>query len=200
MIRPSAMTTAGIGLTVRAGRAVVVVLTGTRRAPAIVLRHEIDLGDPWLPESLHPYHRELGDPSPAAAAVRRRGCSAARRSTRRALRTFVRDMRSHGFHARDAGVVTPIVRDPARVAGAHARAHAAERALYVDAVLAALRACGVRAEILLDRTVRSTAVRRLRRPRRDVDASLRTFSHTVGTPWRAQEKAAVLAAWMSLPG
>ena len=44
-------TTAAVGLKVRAGRAVVVILEGTRAAPAIALRHEIELADAWVPES-----------------------------------------------------------------------------------------------------------------------------------------------------
>jgi hypothetical protein len=190
---------AGIGLSVRTGRAVVAILVGTQGAPEIVLRHEIDLGDPWVPESLHPYHRELGDRSAAAIAARRRGCRAALRSTRRAIRALVREMRSHGLQPRSAGVVTNGSVGVSRRAGAHARAHAAERALYVEAVLAALRASGVRATTLADRAVRGAAVRRLRRSRTEIDATLRRLSHTVGTPWRAPEKAATLGAWMALP-
>ncbi len=44
-------TMAAVGLKVRAGRAVVVILEGTRAAPAIALRHEIELADAWVPES-----------------------------------------------------------------------------------------------------------------------------------------------------
>jgi hypothetical protein len=68
---------AAIGLTVRPGRAVVVILKGTRRAPEIVLRHESDLVDAWVQDSLHPYHQELGARGPVGEMARRRGCEMA---------------------------------------------------------------------------------------------------------------------------
>ena len=51
--------------------------------------------------------------------------------------------------------------DPARVAGAHARAHAEERKLYREAVQGALAAAGLRAAMLLGASVRSAAVAQL---------------------------------------
>ncbi len=79
---------AAVGLSVRPGRAVVVVLRGSRRAPEIVVRYEIQLADPWMPESLHPYHQELGAAGAASAVrARRRGCRAAQKATSRAIRT-----------------------------------------------------------------------------------------------------------------
>ena len=87
------------------GRAVVVVLRGTRRLPLIVVRYDIQLADPWVPESLHPYHHELGDSGPAGGRARRRGCQAAQKASRRAVRALVGEMRSHGLEPCGAGVV-----------------------------------------------------------------------------------------------
>ena len=73
---------------------------------------------------------------------------------------------------------------------------AAETALYRKAVARALGACGLRPATHLDADVRARAVAQLGP---DVDATLKAFSHRVGTPWRAQEKQAALAAWLALP-
>jgi hypothetical protein len=189
------MTAAGVGLVVRPGRATVVILQGTRRLPAMVLRHEIDLGDVWVPESLHPYHRELGDPGPAGTRARQRGCAAARRASSRAIRRLVGDMRSHGFAPHGMAIVRSGSTKTTDALGAHARAHAEERRLYGDAVEAALGACGLRATSFVAEDLRALATKRVA----DVDATLRAFSHVVGTPWRAQEKHAALAAWLVLP-
>ncbi len=190
--------TAAVGLKVRTGRAVVVILEGTRAAPAIALRHEIELADAWVPESLHPYHQELGDAGAAGAVARRRGCAAARRATRRAIRKLVKEARAHGFQPRGAGVVARSLVDPALVAGAHARAHVEDDRLYHEAVKDALAACDLRVATFLEGDLRRAAVERLGRTPREIDASLRAFSHVVGTPWRALEKNAALAAWLSL--
>jgi hypothetical protein len=190
---------AAVGFTVRTGRAVTVVVQGTRRAPTLVLRHDIGLADPWVPESGHPYHRELGDHGPAGEQARRRGCDAARRASRRAIGTFLTGARAHGIEPRVAAIVTSSLIDPERVPGAHARAHAQEDRLYRDAVEEALADCGVRIVTFLDKDVRVEADRRLARAGRPIDETLKVFSHVVGTPWSAPEKQAALAAWLVLP-
>lgn len=187
-----------MGLSVRTGRAVVVVLRGTRRTPEIVVRYEIQLADPWVPESMHPYHHELGDGGPAGAQARRRGCQAARKASRRAVRTLVGDMRSHRLRPCGAGVVVSSLLDPMRVAGAHPRAHAQEGKLYREAVEAALGGCGLQFETLLEKNLRIVAAERLGQTAQQIDATLKAFSHEVGTPWRAPEKLAALAAWLVL--
>jgi hypothetical protein len=188
-----------MGIALRPGRAVVVVLGGTRRTPRMVLRHEVHLADPWVPESMHPYHVELGNGGPPAARACRRGCSAARAATDRTLRAFVREMRAHGFEPRGAALIVRPGIDPARIRGAHARAHAAEERLYREAVDASLRRCGLRPVCLAEGEVRPAAARRLGLGAEAIAATLRAFSHAVGTPWRAPEKHAALGAWMRLP-
>jgi len=82
-----------------------VVVRGTPQTPKIVVRYEIHLADPWVPESLHPYHYELGDFGPADTQARRRGCQAASKTTRRAIHTLVGNMRSHQLKPQGACVV-----------------------------------------------------------------------------------------------
>lgn len=188
---------AAVGLKVRTGRAVAVILRGTRRVPAIVVRFEIDLADPWVPESLHPYH-ELGDSGPAGEQARRRGCTAARTATRRAVRTLVDEMRAHGFEPCGAAIVVSSLVQPARIGGAHPRAHAEEGKLYREAVETALGVCGLPVATFLEKDLRAVAARRLGQTAQQVDATLKAFSHDVGTPWRAPEKQAALAAWLTL--
>jgi len=188
---------ATVGLKVRTGRAVLVVLKGTRDTPEIVSRLEIGLDDPWVPASLHPYHRELGDRWPAAQQDRRRGCEAALAASGHAIRKFVGELRSHGLEPRRAAVVTPAV-DRTRTGGAHARAHARESQLYRSAVDAALGACGIRVARFAEPQLRAVASARLGRPAPQLEAMLKAFSYVVGTPWAAPEKHAALAAWIVL--
>ena len=69
---------------------------------------------------------------------------------------------------------------------------------YREAVEAALAACDLRVATFLEEDLRRAAVELLGRTPREIDASLRAFSHVVGTPWRAAEKNAALVAWLSL--
>jgi hypothetical protein len=178
---------------------VTVIVNGTREAPTLVLRHEIGLADPWVPESGHPYHRELGDHGPAGEQARRSGCEAAQSASRRAIGAFIAEARAHGLEPQVAAIVTSSLVDPERVAGAHARAHAQEDRLYRDAVEGSLAACGLRIVTFLDKNVRVEADRRLAGAGRPIDETLKVFSHVVGTPWSAPEKQAALAAWLMLP-
>jgi hypothetical protein len=56
----------------------------------------------------------------------------------------------------------------------------------------------VPASVSPERRVRAEAAARLHRRAAQLDAVLKQFSRRVGTPWRAPEKHATLAAWMSL--
>jgi len=107
-------------------------------------------------------------------------------------------MRRHGLEPARATVIASSRPHPARALGAHARAHAEERQLYRDAVEAALRACGLHVVTIEENAVGAAAFKRLRRERHDLDAALKAFSYKVGTPWRAPEKHAALAAWLAL--
>ena len=68
-----------------------------------------------------------------------------------------------------------------------------------EAVVAALASEGVAATVLLDQKLRAAASQRLGRSQRELQATLRAFSHVVGTPWRGPEKNAALGAWLALP-
>src|SRR4029453_13962281 len=100
--------------------AIVVILAGTIQTPEIVLRHEVDLADPWVRESMPPYHQELGDRRSEGKPARQRGCAAARTASSRALRRLVSEMRRHGLEPSRATVVASSLADPAR-AGAPTR-------------------------------------------------------------------------------
>ena len=189
---------AGLGLDVNTGRAVVVLLAGTFETPEIVLRHQIDLADPWIRESMHTYHQGLGESGSAGEQAPRRGCDAAQKTSRQVIRTFVGEIPRHGLEPSTASIVVGSLVDHARTRGAHARAHAEERKLYREAVEAALRGCGLEVVTLVEKTLRAAATKRLGRGTRDLNAALKAFSHKVGTPWRAPEKHATLAAWLAL--
>jgi hypothetical protein len=194
-----ASVSAALGLNVRTGRAVTVVLTGRRRAPSIVLRDEIGLADPWVPESGHPYHQELHDHSAAGVQAQLRGCQAARKASRRAIRALVSAVKAHDLEPHGAAVVTSSLDNPERARSAHGRAHAQEDRLYFEAVERALAECALRVVTLCAKDLRDEADRRLAGIAQPVTETLKAFSHVVGTPWGTAEKQAALAAWLLLP-
>jgi hypothetical protein len=129
--------------TLHAGRALTVILKGTRRAPMTVLRHDFDLADPWVLESRHPYHQARGARRLDGEAASRLGGQAARNSTSRAVGDMVSDMKSHGVAPHHVALVVSSLTNPEQVAGAHTRAHAKEEALYRRALGEALESYNV---------------------------------------------------------
>src|SRR5262249_49791605 len=99
---------------------------------------------------------------------------------------------------RAAAIVASSLVDPARIGGAHPRAHAEEGKLYREAVDSALGACALPVTTFLEKKLSAAAMDRLERTTQQIDAMLKEFSHAVGTPWRAPEKQAALAAWIVL--
>jgi len=190
---------AAVGLAVSTGRAVVVVLRGTQASPEMVVRYELALSDPWVRESSHPYHLELGIAGDAGARARERGCTAAENAARRATHGLVADMQAHQLAPHGAAIVVRSLADPRRVSGAHARAHAEERTLYRRAVEAAFAEHGLDVLQLEEARVRAAAAKGLSQSAKGLDEMLKRFVRVVGTPWRAPEKHASLAAWLALP-
>ncbi|HTO08839.1 MAG TPA: hypothetical protein VMR86_17455, partial [Myxococcota bacterium] len=76
---------------------------------------------------------------------------------RRAIRGLLEEMQERALAPCGAGVVVVRPVDPARVRGAHARAHAAERQLYLDAVLACFAQADVPIVVSVDERVRAEA-------------------------------------------
>jgi hypothetical protein len=107
-------------------------------------------------------------------------------------------MKSHGFAPHHVALVVSSLRDPEQVAGAHTRAHAKEEAVYREAVEEALDSCHVAVTTFAGDELRVEATRRLPDATL-IDATLKVFSHVVGTPWASGEKQASLGAWLVLP-
>ena len=62
----------------------------------------------------------------------------------------------------------------------------------------ALRSRGVRCRVIVEKELAATAAAGLRQPPREIARALNRFGKAFGSPWRADEKAAATAAWLSL--
>src|SRR5204863_7922177 len=97
-----------------------------------------------------------------------------------------------------AGLVVGSLIDPAEVANPHIRAHAHEGRLFRTVVEDALRTRGVACSIHLEKELTATATAELRRAEAAIRQTVAGFGKTIGGPWRAEEKAAAIAAWLCL--
>ena len=88
--------------------------------------------------------------------------------------------------------------DPARLGNAHVRAHAAEGRLFREVLELGARSAGLPSLLLLEREAFARASAALRRPEASLRSALADLGKSAGRPWRADEKAACLGAWVAL--
>lgn len=192
------------GFRIKSGYAIAVVLTGSSQAPAARARRVVELSDPDRPETRQPYHdgfgREHADPREIARRV-----EIITRCAERSVSAFVResvptagDGVQSGRRIR-AGLVVGSLIDPQQVANPHIRAHASEGRLFRTVVEDALRAYDVPCTIFLEKQLATTAAAALHRNELAIKRTLAALGKAVGGPWRADDKAAAIAAWLSLP-
>jgi len=190
---------ASLGFRVHAGWATAVGLGGEAASPVVLLRRRVELWDPKVPESAGPWHAAMENPGPAAATLVERGSRAVRSVARHVLGLLVRELGEQGHVVAGAGLVVSSDPDPARCHGAHIHAHAAEAILYREALREAAAAGGLPSTFLIERKASAEAAGRLHLRTSELERRLKDMGRPVGPPWRADERAAALVAWVMFP-
>ena len=188
------------GLRIKSGYAIAVVLGGSRRAPVPLARRIVELSDADRPETRQPYHDGFGKEQDDPREIRRR-IGIITRCAGRSVAAFVRDSLDDaggGTGNAAAGLVVGSLIDPNEVANPHIRAHAHEGRLFRTVVEDALRTQGIACSIHLEKELTATATAELRRAEAAIRQTVAGFGKTIGGPWRAEEKAAAIAAWLCL--
>jgi hypothetical protein len=186
-----------MGVTVKSGWAAVVVLAGTRRDPRVCDSRRVELSDPAVPDSRQPYHDGF-------ATARREGPVLTRllRSVRtfgtRSVTEVVRQCAADGHRVAGVGIVAGSLIDPARIANEHIRIHAREGQLFRGVVEEAARANGIPSKIWRERDLYAVAAVALKRSEADIRAAVAQLGKAVNGSWRAEQKAAAIAAWLML--
>lgn len=191
------MRRATIGLRVKSGWAMAVVLAGPATSPRVLDRCRIELSDPRVPRTRQPYHAGFG----LAQTSRRTIAKLVRvieRCANRAVAELVRRTRAQGLVLRGVAVVVGSVTDPQSIANPHIRAHASEGALFRRVAIEAARRVGLHCLVVLEREVYGAAARAVRRPERLAKAMIAELGERVEGSWRAEEKTAAAGAWLAL--
>jgi hypothetical protein len=191
--------TLGIGLRIRTARATAVVLgTGDASLPRLIVREELDTSDPAFPESRQPHHAGLDLPHDEATRIVERAVAAVMRASEASLAKFVTARTRDGSTIAGIGLVISSHTDPASLGNPHMRAHASEGRLFHDALAAAAGALGIEHRTWLEKTLTAQAATLLGLDEAACKRELAAWGKQAGPPWRAQEKAACLAAWTIL--
>jgi hypothetical protein len=188
---------AALGFRVKSGWAAAVVIAGSRRAPSLRATELVELSDPRHPETRQPYHARFGKLETDKAKLERR-IERVRRATEKSIVDLLKDCVECGFAVQQAGlVVGSVIERPASIANPHIRAHALEGAVFRTTLEAALQGQGIRCAIFSKHDIYMAATRSLRQSPAQVKRALTELGHSV-KPWRAEQKLAALAAWLSL--
>jgi hypothetical protein len=189
--------TVALGFRVKSGFAIAVALSGPVSAPRILARRLVQLSDPAVPETRQPYHdgfyKQQDDPRELA-----RRTAIVRRCAKREMTALLKDECFGGLQCRGAGLVVGSVIDPAKVGNLHIRAHASEGRLFRTVLAEALKAHRIPCDVSVEKTLAETAAKRLKRSNAEIARTIAALGKTLGGRWRADEKAACVAAWMAL--
>ena len=187
-----------LGLRVKTGRAVVVVLAGSVKSPKVVARHELILFDEEVPDSSQPYHAGLElAPAQAEATVRRLSEIVLAASIAR-IAQLIDELGRSGMGPRSAGIVVGSLTDPATVKNPHMHAHAAEGRLFLESVASGLERRDLKPVVLVEKELHESAARTLGTTQGAIDRAAIAMGKAFGKPWRLDEKTATLAAWVAL--
>ena len=186
-----------IGCRVKSGWAVTVLLAGPVGSPHVLDRRRIELSDPSVPDTMQPYHAGLHAERIDPGAVEQLTRLVAR-CAHQELAGLVRAYRAMGYQPTRIGIVVGSIIDPATIANPHIRAHAQEGRLFRSIIETAAKGLGIASVVLVERELYATAARTLGGSPGRLQRAATDLGRTVGRPWRADEKTAVVAAWLAL--
>lgn len=188
---------AAVGFTVKSGWACAVFLAGPAAHPHVLDSRRVELSDPSNPDARQPYHDGFGT-ARANGPELTRLLDGVKRFGRQSVLDVIREYTDTGRHLSGAGIVVGSLIDPERLGNSHIRIHALEGQLFREVVADAAARSSLKYAVWRERDLLSIAVKTLERPERDVRQVLAAVGRTVGGSWRAEHKAATLAAWLLL--
>jgi hypothetical protein len=175
-----------------------VLVEGSARSPRVIDRRAIELSDARVPTSRQPYHAVRDARSGEAAKLERSLRRLVERVTQRSLRALLQEYRRQGRRVQGVGLVVGSLIDPATIGNDHIRAHALEGQLFRTALERAARTARLPCTTLLERALYATAATRFKRSPNALRRAVTRLGGALAGPWRADEKAATLAAWLTL--
>jgi hypothetical protein len=188
-----------IGFRAKTGWAALVLLGASADGPQVLDARRIELCDPEDPDSRQPYHAGFGTFNEDDAEVKRlvRGV---RRYAAWTMKKLLDEYAAAGRSPGAGAVVVGSTIDPQKIANLHMRAHALEGRLYREVVEEGLGAAGLDCEFLRERDLWLRAAKRLGTREDSLKKRVAAFGRAVEGGWRAENKAAAVAAWLALAG
>jgi hypothetical protein len=177
------MTRATIGIKSKTGRAIAVALTAPLE---FICREELTLCDETTQQ---PYHQVMELPWSESQIAVKPAIATIEKIAARELRRLITDVESRGYEVAFVGIVGPADRKLERIGSPHIRAHAAEGVLFRAVMEKAAKANRIEWKAFDDPAAALTAKEK---------KTIGAMGKIAGSPWRAEEKAAAMAAWIGL--
>jgi hypothetical protein len=187
-----------IGLRAKTARAIVVAIAASGDSPHAVTRAEVKLNTNGKRDLYQPFHEVMHLPWDEAILAVRDAERAIETIATHRLKSLVSELRNRGFEVGSVAIVGAPERNLKAIGSPHIRAHAAEGVLFRHVWQVAAQAVGAHAEAFPEKDIETLAAARLRLSVQALRARLAEFGETLGRPWRADEKAAAMAAWVAL--
>jgi hypothetical protein len=186
-----------IGFTVKSGWACAVLLTGSRDAPQVADARRVELSDPTDPDARQPYHAGFGTARAGGPALTRLLASV-KRFGHRSMDDLLQTYEAGGNQLVGSGIVVGSLTDPDTIHNDHIRIHALEGRLFRSVVEEAVARKGLPCAIWREKDLYAAAASRLEQPEPKLRARVGALGRTLDGPWRAEQKASALAAWLVL--
>jgi hypothetical protein len=156
-----------------------VVASGTRGSPRVLVRERVQLVDEPLPRmayhAIEAYELSPREGKALIGKVRRAATTAATKATKQAAKAF--DIETVAV----VGKVRNVPDDLERILAVHSLLHAAEGALYEEVVLDGAARAGLPAVLVEERSI-------------EISAALDAAGKKLGPPWQKDHKLAASAA------
>jgi hypothetical protein len=191
------MNEAGLGFRVKSGWAMVVLVSASS-PPTVIDRRRVDLSDPAVPDSAQPFHAGLDLPKAAAAKAVARLIKYVERSSQRAIAELIEHYRDSGYRIVGAGIVVGSTVDPQTIPNDHIRAHAEEGRLFRVVIENALKRSSLKFSVTREKDSIGEGKKMLGIAEPRLRTELAKMGKAVEGSWRAEEKAATLAALMAV--
>ena len=184
-----------LGFRIKSGWAAAVLLGGSVEAPQLFDRRGVDLSDPDHPELRQPHHASMGHALVDDVALAQR-YQAIEDYSRHSLSLVIGHYKDRGYALSGAGLVVGSDADPDTIGNQHIRAHALEGRLFRRVVEDAMRLEGLACSIWTERQLYGVAQSGLGRSETDIKKTVTELGRGTCGGWRADEKAATVAAWL----
>jgi hypothetical protein len=187
---------AAAGFTVKSGWACAVLVVGTPASPRLVDSRRVEISDPAIPDAMQPYHAGFGT-ARAAGDELKRLVSSVRSYGRKSVSAVVREYQKRGSILA-AGVVVGSLIDPGTIGNEHIRIHAMEGQLFREVLIDGAERNGLAVSVWRERDLYAAAAKQLKLAETVLRKTLTALGENADGGWRAEQKAAALAAWMVL--